>query len=45
MPRPGGWGFAQFNDGQPLDETAFEACFRCREPAKGHDFVYTHHTP
>jgi hypothetical protein len=41
----GGWGFAQFNDGKPVDEAALKPCFPCHEPAKGHDFVYSHYAP
>jgi hypothetical protein len=41
----GGWGFAQFNDDKPIDEAMLKACFPCHEPAKGHDFVYTHYAP
>jgi hypothetical protein len=41
----GGWGFAQFNDGKPIGEALLKACFPCHEPAKGHDFVYTHYAP
>jgi hypothetical protein len=41
----GGWGFAQFNDGKPIDETTLKACFPCHEPAKGYDFVFAHYAP
>ena len=41
----GGWGFAQFNDGKPADEAAHQTCFRCHEPAKARDFVFTHYSP
>jgi len=41
----GGWGFADFNDGKPSDETVHKACFACHQPAKDHDFVYTHYAP
>jgi hypothetical protein len=42
----GGWGFAQFNkEGKPADEAKHKACFPCHEPAKAHDFVFTHYAP
>jgi hypothetical protein len=41
----GGWGFAQFTDGKPIEEAMLKECFPCHEPAKGHDFVFTHYAP
>ena len=41
----GGWGFAQFRDGIPADETVHKACFACHEPAKARDFVFTRYAP
>jgi hypothetical protein len=41
----GGWGFAQFNDGKPADETVHHTCFSCHEPAKARDFVFTRYAP
>jgi hypothetical protein len=41
----GGWGFAQFNDGKPADETVHKNCFACHEPAKARDFVFTRYSP
>ena len=41
----GGWGFADFTDGKPADEAKHKACFSCHEPAKAHDFVFTHYAP
>ncbi len=41
----GGWGFAQFNDGKPVDEAMLNTCFSCHGPAKDHDFVFTHYAP
>ena len=41
----GGWGFAQFKDGKPADETVHKTCFPYHEPAKGRDFVYTEYAP
>ncbi len=41
----GGWGFAQFNDGNPAADVVPDACFSCHEPAKARDFVFTHYAP
>ena len=41
----GGWGFGDFKDGKPADEAVHKACFSCHEPAKDHDFVFTHYAP
>jgi Cytochrome P460 len=38
-----GWGFAQFNDGKPVDEAGLKGCSPCHEPAKAGDFVFTHY--
>ena len=41
----GGWGFAEFIDGKPAGEAVLKTCFPCHEPAKAHDFVFTHYAP
>jgi hypothetical protein len=41
----GGWGFADFKDGKPSDEALHKTCFPCHQPAKDHDYVYTHYAP
>ena len=41
----GGWGFADFKDGKPGNEALHKTCFPCHEPAKAHDYVYTHYAP
>jgi hypothetical protein len=41
----GGWGFGDFTDGKPSGEALHKACFPCHEPAKAHDFVFTHFAP
>jgi hypothetical protein len=41
----GGWGFAQFKDGKPADETTLKTCFPCHEPFKAGDLVFTHYSP
>jgi hypothetical protein len=40
----GGWGFAQFTNGKPDDETVHKACFGCHALAI-RDFVFTHYSP
>jgi hypothetical protein len=37
----GGWGFAQFNDGKPIEATGLSGCFGCHVPVKARDFVFT----
>ena len=41
----GGWGFAQFKNGKPADETLLKTCFPCHEPVKARDFVFTQYAP
>jgi hypothetical protein len=41
----GGWGFGDFEDGRPGSEELHKTCFSCHEPAKDHDFVFTHYAP
>jgi Cytochrome P460 len=41
----GGWGFAQFKDGKPVDAAPLKTCFPCHEPAKAQDLVFTRYAP
>jgi hypothetical protein len=41
----GGWGFAQFNDGKPIDNALLKPCFGCHIPAKAQDYLFTHYAP
>lgn len=41
----GGWGFAQFNNGKPINQAPQKTCFVCHEPVKDRDFVFTHYAP
>jgi len=41
----GGWGFGDFKDGKPSSEALHKTCFPCHEPAKDHDYVFTHYAP
>jgi len=41
----GGWGFGDFTDGKPADEAKHKTCFRCHQPAKDRDFVFTRYAP
>lgn len=40
----GGWGFAQFKEGKPAEETLLKTCFPCHQPAKAQDLVFTHYS-
>ena len=41
----GGWGFAQFNDGRPVEAAQLTGCFACHVPVKAQDFVFTRYAP
>jgi hypothetical protein len=41
----GGWGFAQFNNGKPVDDALLKPCFACHVPVQSRDFVYTRYSP
>lgn len=41
----GGWGFAQFTGGKPVNEAVANSCFSCHEPVKARDFVFTYYAP
>ena len=41
----GGWGFAQFKDGVPLEDAALAPCFPCHVPIKSRDYVFTRYSP
>jgi hypothetical protein len=41
----GGWGFAQFNDGKPVDAMGLSGCYACHVPVKARDFVFTRYAP
>jgi hypothetical protein len=41
----GGWGFAQFKDGKPAEDSLLQTCFPCHEPVKARDFVFTRYAP
>ena len=41
----GGWGFAQFNDGNPVGEVGLSGCYACHVPVKARDFVFTRYAP
>ena len=43
--RTGGWGFAQFNDGKPVEAKALTACFSCHETVRARDFVFNLYAP
>jgi hypothetical protein len=37
----GGWGFAQFNDGKPIDVAVHNTCFSCHQTVQSRDLVFT----
>ena len=41
----GGWGFAQFNDGKPVEASGLSGCFGCHVPVNARDFVFTRYAP
>jgi hypothetical protein len=41
----GGWGFADFTNGKAGNEALHQTCFPCHQPAKDHDYVFTHYAP
>jgi hypothetical protein len=41
----GGWGYAQFKDGKPAEETLLKTCYPCHVPIQSRDFVFTHYSP
>jgi Cytochrome P460 len=41
----GGWGFAQFNDGKPVDVAVHNTCFSCHETVQARDLVFTRYAP
>jgi hypothetical protein len=41
----GGWGFAQFNDGKPVDQAGLSGCYTCHVPVKSRDYVFTFYAP
>jgi Cytochrome P460 len=41
----GGWGFADFKNGNAGDRALHETCFACHVPAKDRDYVFTHYAP
>jgi hypothetical protein len=43
--RHGGWGFAQFNDGKPVEDALLKPCFACHIPAKSRDYLFTRYAP
>jgi hypothetical protein len=41
----GGWGFAQFNDGKPVDVAVHNACYSCHQTVQARDLVFTRYAP
>jgi hypothetical protein len=40
-----GWGFAQFDDGNPPSEAVHDTCFSCHAIVKARDFVFNRYAP
>ena len=41
----GGWGFAQFKDGEPASAAVERTCYACHQPVEVRDFVFTRYSP
>jgi hypothetical protein len=41
----GGWGYGQFNDGKPADDSMLRTCFPCHEAVRARDYVFTRYAP
>ncbi len=41
----GGWAYAQFNDGKPVEPAGLGGCHACHVPVKARDFVFTRYAP
>lgn len=41
----GGWGYAQFDDGKPVDDAMLKPCFPCHQAIQARDFVFTRYAP
>lgn len=43
--RTGGWGFAQFNNGESVNKAVYTTCFSCHQSVQSRDFVFTEYAP
>jgi len=41
----GGWGYGQFNDGQPAGKALMQTCYPCHQAIEARDFVFTRYAP
>jgi hypothetical protein len=41
----GGWGFAEFDEGEPASEAVNNTCFACHATVKARDFVFNRYAP
>jgi Cytochrome P460 len=41
----GGWGYADFTNGKPGNESLHNTCYPCHQPAKDRDYVFTRYAP
>jgi hypothetical protein len=37
----GGWGYAQFDDGKPVEASRLSGCYACHVPVKERDYLFT----
>lgn len=42
---PGGWGFAQFNDGKAVEPAKLGTCYPCHRPIAAEDLVFSRYSP
>jgi cytochrome c553 len=41
----GGWGYAQFDDGNPAEASMLTSCYPCHQAIKSRDFIFTRYSP
>ncbi len=41
----GGWGYGQFENGKPVDQSKLTGCFPCHQAVQSRDFVFTRYAP
>lgn len=41
----GGWGYAQFNEGESVNKAVYSSCFPCHQPVRARDYIFTKYAP
>lgn len=41
----GGWGYAQFNNGESINKAVYNSCFPCHRPVQDRDYIFTKYAP